>query len=113
MLVYQGVTHALKHQARCICQGCLLPRNWVLLATAAVVQSHEFGTKLPANFINSYEPLYGKDPSVSLGPVSGEGSLQDAQLRWFCSSSRKEVAISGCFFYSHVFGLLYTSLHSV
>lgn len=46
-----------------------MPRNWVLLATAAVVQSHEFGTKLPANFINFYEPLYGKDPSVSLGPV--------------------------------------------
>ena len=71
---FESVTHALKHHQT---SGCIrpqrdvytMPRNWVLLATAAVVQSHEFGTKLPANFINFYEPLYGKDPSVSLGPV--------------------------------------------
>ena len=67
---FESVTHALKHLGVSAPRDVYsMPRNWVLLATAAVVQSHEFGTKLPANFINFYEPLYGKDPSVSLGPV--------------------------------------------
>ena len=90
-----------------------MPRNWVLLATVAVVQSHEFGTKLPANFINFYEPLYGKDPSVSLGPVAEESLLLDARTLWtlwFCSSSRKEVAVSGCFSYITMY-LIYFKHH--
>ncbi|CAL1144601.1 unnamed protein product [Cladocopium goreaui] len=43
-----------------------MPRNWVLLATAAVVQPHEFGTKLPANFINFYEPLSQEELAADL-----------------------------------------------
>lgn len=44
-------------------------RNWVWLAVVALANSHEFGTKLPGNFIDFYEPLYGNNPRVSLGLI--------------------------------------------